>query len=107
MILINFVCSILDDLEKYVLKHVTVYDSNPCLFAGVKGTDAMKQKINQFYRGNRKKSMTATILFKANSSKTTATQQILLKKGNLFLYVDEVIKNKTSKNKKKRILKGT
>lgn len=103
---VSFVCPVSGDLENYVLDHLTVYNGNPCLFAGVKGTDAMKHKINTFYRGNRRKSMTSTILFKGNSSKTTVTQQIILQDGNLLLYVDEVIKNKTSKNKKRRVPKG-
>ncbi|CAF4353321.1 unnamed protein product [Rotaria sp. Silwood2] len=91
------------DLENYILKHLSSYNTNKCLFAGVKGTDELKQKINEFYRQHRKKSMESTILFKGNSSRTTITQQILLKKGNLYLYVDGVMKNKTSRNKRKRV----
>ncbi|CAF4956142.1 unnamed protein product, partial [Rotaria sp. Silwood1] len=91
------------DLENYILKHLSSYNTNKCLFAGVKGTDELKQKINEFYRQHRKKSMESTILFKGNSSRTTITQQILLKKGKLYLYVDGVMKNKTSRNKRKRV----
>jgi hypothetical protein len=50
--------------------------------------------------------MNSTILFKANTSKTTPTQQILLKDGRLFLYVDGVMKNKTFRSKKKKVCAG-
>ena len=53
-----------------------------------------------------KKSKKSTILFKAYSSRTTITQQILLKKGNLYLFVDGMMKSKTFKNKRKIVSVG-
>jgi len=50
--------------------------------------------------------MSSTILFKATGSKTTLTQQIVLQNGNLYLYVDNLMKNKTARNKKKRVFIG-
>jgi hypothetical protein len=50
--------------------------------------------------------MDSTILFKGSSSRTTITQQIFLKNGHLYLYVDGVMKNKTSRNKRKRVSIG-
>ncbi len=94
------------DLENYILKHISSYSTNECLFAGIKGTDELKHKINEFYRQNRRKSMDSTILFKGSSSRTTITQQIFLKNGHLYLYVDGVMKNKTSRNKRKRVSIG-
>lgn len=93
-------------LEHYILEHLSPYSTNQCLFPGIKGTAELKEKINVFYRNNKQKSMDSTILFKGHSSRTTITQQILLKKGRLYLYVDEVMKNKTSRNKRKRISIG-
>ncbi|CAM4766374.1 unnamed protein product [Rotaria magnacalcarata] len=90
-------------LENYISKHLSSYNTNKSLFAGVKGTEELKHKINEFYRQNRKKSMNSTILFKGNSSRTTITQQILLKNGNLYLYVDGVMKNRVARNKRKRV----
>jgi hypothetical protein len=97
---------LLADLQNYILKHVSSYSTNPCLFPGITGTDEFKLKINKFYHENRKKSMNATIVFKAHSSRTTLTHQILLKNGNLYLYVDQVIKDKTKKKKRKKISIG-
>jgi len=88
------------------LHRLSIYSDNSCLFAGVKGNNTVKHSINQFYHQNRRKSINTTILFKANSTRTTATQQILLKNGNLYLYVDGVIKTKTARIKKKKILIG-
>ncbi|CAM4770426.1 unnamed protein product [Rotaria magnacalcarata] len=66
------------DLENYVLQHLSSYKGNVCEFAGIKGTDAMKNKINEFYHRNQKTCMKSTILFKGHASKTTATQQMFL-----------------------------
>ncbi|CAM4948109.1 unnamed protein product [Rotaria socialis] len=95
------------DLENYVLQHLSSYKGNVCEFAGIKGTDAMKNKINEFYHRNQKTSMKSTILFKGHASKTTATQQMFLSNGHLYLYVDAVMKNKTSRNKRKKVCVGS
>ncbi|CAF1463725.1 unnamed protein product [Adineta steineri] len=91
------------DIEKYVLQHLTSYKENLCEFPGITGTDQVKKSINDFYRRYRKTSMHSTILYKANTKKTTSTQQIYLKNGTLYLYVDNVMKLKTSKNKKQKV----
>ncbi|CAF1528095.1 unnamed protein product [Adineta ricciae] len=51
--------------------------------------------------------MNSTILYKGNKKRTTATQQIFLMNGTLYLYVDTVMKMKTSKKKKKRAISNT
>lgn len=91
----------LDELENYILQHLSCYKENPCFFPGVRGTDITKVKINEFFEQCRERSMGSTILFKANSSKTTLTQQLLLKNGELYLFVDDFIKAKLAKSKKK------
>ena len=98
---------ILDDLEKYVLNNLPSYKSNKCMFPGIKGTDDIKHKINDLYRSYGEESMKSTILFKGNTAKTNVTQQIFLQSGNLYLHVDSVMKEKTSKAKTKKILLGT
>ncbi|CAF2136378.1 unnamed protein product [Rotaria magnacalcarata] len=95
------------DLENYVLQHLSSYKGNVCEFTGIKGTDAMKNKINEFYHRNQKTCMKSTILFKGHASKTTATQQMFLSNGHLYLYVDAVMKNKTSRNKRKKVCVGS
>ncbi|CAF3894104.1 unnamed protein product, partial [Rotaria sp. Silwood1] len=92
-----------DDLKKYILERLSPYKTNVCIFPGIKGTDELKKKINEFYRQNRQQSIDSTIIFKANTSKTTLTQQVLLKNENLYLYVDGILKNKTTRNKGKKI----
>ncbi|CAF4302511.1 unnamed protein product, partial [Rotaria magnacalcarata] len=72
------------DLENYVLQHLSSYKGNVCEFTGIKGTDAMKNKINEFYHRNQKTCMKSTILFKGHASKTTATQQMFLSNGHLY-----------------------
>lgn len=57
----------LADLENYILKHISSYSANPCLFGGITGTIEFKRKINKFYNENRHKSMNSTIVFKAHA----------------------------------------
>ena len=97
---------LLADLENYILKHISSYSANPCLFAGITDTVEFKRKINEFYNGNRKKSMKSTIVFKAHSSRTTLAHKILLKNGNLYLYIDQVLKDKTKRKKRKIVSVG-
>lgn len=99
--LLQWFSLLLVDLEDYILKHPSSYDANPCIFAGIKGTNELKARVNDFYLQHRKASRNATILFKDYATKPTITQQVLLKDGNLYLFVDGVMKNKTSRNKKK------
>ncbi|CAF3937695.1 unnamed protein product [Rotaria sp. Silwood1] len=76
------------DLEQYIMEHISSYSKNICDFSGVKGNDEMKKEINQLYRDHRKTSIKSTIVFKANKTRTTPTQQILLKNKKLYLHVD-------------------
>jgi hypothetical protein len=102
---LSFPILILGDLEQYIIEHISSYSKNICDFPGVKGNDEMKKEINKLYRDHRKTSMKSTIVFKANKTRTTPAQQILLKNKKLFLYVDGAINDKKS-NKKKKVLAG-
>ncbi|CAF1049098.1 unnamed protein product [Adineta steineri] len=86
------------------MEHISSYSKNICDFPGVKGNDEMKKEINKLYHDHRKTSINSTIIFKANKTRTTPTQQLLLKNKKLFLYVDGAIKDKISNKKKKKVL---
>lgn len=97
---------LLADLENYILTHISSYCENPCVFPGITGSVEFKRKVNKFYNEYREKSMHSTIVFKAHSSRTTLTHQILLQNRNLYLYIDQVLKDKTKRKKRKNVSAG-
>ena len=73
----------LGDRGDYILKQLSSCNANPCILPSIKGTNVLKDGINELYHQLRKASGNSIILFEDYATKPTITQRVLLKDGNL------------------------